>query len=132
MPCELACTEDDDCSGVPDVSTLCVPKRQQPDERYCALECKRDGNCADGLLCALSPDAEQDRLAAFCQAPYGDRASDAVCTAANQCPHGVCLVLKNETEAHCSQFCETDDDCPDGRPFCVLSSIQRPSRTVCA
>jgi hypothetical protein len=127
VSCQAPCEQDVDCEGLPDVATLCVPHRQRPDDRYCAMQCQRDGACAEGLVCALSPDVARDRLSAFCQLPYGDRDPNEVCTAANQCIHGVCLQLEGEPAANCSQFCETNADCPADRRFCVTSSIARPS-----
>lgn len=127
IACRLPCEQDSECEGVPDVDTVCVPDRSDPDTRYCAVQCQRDEDCGPEQVCALSPDAAQDRLVAFCQEPYGDRESGEVCSNANQCVHGVCLKLQGQADATCSQFCEVDNECPDGQAFCVGSRIGRPS-----
>ena len=127
IACEFACAEDVDCAGAPGVTTVCIPHRLQADDRHCAIECQRDEDCADGLVCALSPDVAKDRLVAFCQEPDGDREPNEDCTAANQCVHGACLQLTGQATAQCSEFCESDMECPEDRPFCVGSSIGRPS-----
>jgi hypothetical protein len=129
IACRSPCEADVDCAGVPDVTTVCVPERAQPAMRYCALECQRDDDCGPEQVCALSPDAAQDRLLAFCQPPYGDREPNEICSNANQCVHGVCLQLVGQEDATCSLFCEVDDECPSDLPFCVRSQIARPSRT---
>lgn len=123
MPCQLPCAQDADCTGVPDVTAICVPKRDMTAERYCAVQCQRDADCAAGLVCALSPDAMNDRLVLYCQPPVGDRETAEECAMSNQCVHASCLRLDGESSGHCSQPCEDDSDCPASREFCVLTSL---------
>ncbi len=127
IACQLECAADSDCTDPSGEEALCVPRRNRPDMRVCAPSCKRDQDCASGLVCALGPDEDFDRLVAFCQMPVGDVEPTEFCSSAEQCVHGVCLRPSGEADALCSQFCRAEGDCPAAFDQCISSTIARPS-----
>jgi hypothetical protein len=129
IACRHECVEDSDCDGVPGVTAVCVPDRDQRDQRFCAERCDHDGDCASGLVCGLSPDLLEDRLVAFCQEPFGEIEPPDPCDRPEDCEHRICILNNVTMQTSCSHFCRAAADCADGYNRCVSADINRPSQT---
>jgi hypothetical protein len=125
VACHYQCEADEDCNGVPG-GFVCA-EDASGDERFCANDCSRDRDCPAefGQVCGFSNDFAMNRVLAICRPPVGDVEPGEACTAAEDCVHGVCLMVTGR-EPYCTDFCRSNADCVPARPTCFTSNIQRP------
>lgn len=122
MPCDFPCMGDAQCS-VAGSTYKCGPNPIADGPAHiCVQTCERDADCPRDQVCALTNDKSENRVLAFCQAQLTDKAPGEVCSSADECAQGVCLM--NATV--CTQLCKFQSDCPSERPICYKAPIERP------
>lgn len=127
--CRFPCSGDSQCREVPD--HICVEDQADPDPapRFCAHDCDHDGDCEDGLVCAITNNEAADRVDSYCQAPIGALGPGSVCDSPTDCRHGLCASLGGSAGANtCAELCGGPADCPADRPVCFPGKILIPSK----
>lgn len=75
-----------------------------------------DSDCGPGFACVLSLPEGDDRAEGVCvKSEDGNKPAGSVCINAGECADGTCALLFDLTRSICQEYCETDDDCSEGR-----------------
>lgn len=129
IACRYECNGDSDCDDMPDF--ICVEHEadMDPATRFCAKECKTDGDCASKQVCAITNNDAEDRVDAYCQKPIGSLGPGGVCDSPTDCQHGLCAHVGGADAGNtCAELCYVPADCPGDRPTCLPARILIPSK----
>jgi len=75
-----------------------------------------DSDCGPGFACVLSLPEGDDRAEGVCvKSEDGNKPPGSVCINAGECADGTCALLFDLTRSICQEYCESDDDCSEGR-----------------
>lgn len=83
-----------------------------------------DSECGTGFACVLSMPEGDDRAEGVCvKSEDNAKPPGAVCLNGGECADGTCALLFDLTRSICQEFCDTDNDCTQGRTcyegFCL-------------